>query len=395
LSNRQEKQVLLSLLIDAFPKTYLSEKHTPFLHSLTKDGVLTHIEPLFAFKGIETTLFTGLWPNVHNVWTEFCLSDNRVGGKNNTIFRSTIKVLDRLPLGESKSKARYVFEKFVFRRSPKIPNLIPPEATSFFQASQRKPITEPGVVGDKKTVFDNFREKGLRYVFIEPSISGDKGVVRQAKKLICTDPNIDYWYIKLNHLDHMGHRYGPAPSLFSKQLETIDAFVEQIVLLLQRENPNLNVLIMSDHGMSKVSKTINILGDLKFLKSRLYKDYVAFVDSTMIRFWFFSQEAKIEVCEHMNQLEHGHILSLSEKENLKTPIDQKYGQTIFVMDEGYIVSPCFFHSKSVRGMHGYAYPRTFDAQPILILNNALAKNYRLPKQPTFADIAQLISIVYS
>lgn len=395
MSSRQEKQVLLTILLDAFPKTYLSEKHTPFLYSIAQDGVLTHIEPLFAFKGIETTLFTGLWPNDHNVWTEFCLSDNRVGGKNNTIFKSTIKLLDRLPMGESKSRIRYVIEKFVFKRSPKIPNLIPAEATSFFQASQRKPITESGAVGDKKTVFDNLREKGLRYFFIEPSISGDKGVVRQTKKLICTDPHINFWYLKLNHLDHMGHRHGPIPSLFSKQLETIDAFVEQIVTLLQRENPNLNVLILSDHGMSKVSKTVNILGGLKRLNSRLYKDYVGFADSTMIRFWFFSQEAKIEVCEHMKKLEHGHILSFSEKEALKIPLDQKYGQTIFAMDEGYIINPCFFHSKSVNGMHGYAFPRTFDAQPILILNDKLAKNCQPRKQLTFADIAQLISIVYS
>ena len=386
---------MLIILIDAFPRTYLSKEFTPFIYNLSHNGINTHIEPLFAFKGIETTIFTGEWPNVHNVWTEFCFLNSPLQSKNSIMFRNTIRAIDLLPFGDSKSKLRFVVEKLLFQKSHKTPNLIPAEATNFVQASQIKDITEHGAVGKIQTVFDVFRERGVRYVFIEPWIRGDAGVLRKVKKLIKKDHSFDFWYLKLNHLDHMGHKFGPSPSLFIQQLKRIDAYVEEIVNLIQRNNPNLNILLLSDHGMSEVHKGVNILGDLRQLRSLIYKDYVVFADSTMLRFQFFSEKARQEVHEYLRQREYGHVLSLSEKEFLKIPLDPKYGQTVFAMDEGYIVNPCFFHSNYVKGMHGYAYPKTPEAFPILILNDTIAQNLQISKQFSYSEIAQIILSCFS
>jgi predicted AlkP superfamily pyrophosphatase or phosphodiesterase len=382
-------------LIDAFPKTYLSKKFTPFIYNLSQHGVLTHIEPLFAFKGIETTIFTGLWPSVHNIWTEFCLLNTPIQSKNDILFRTIIKVIDVLPFGEYKAKLRYVVEKLLFKKSHKTPNLIPAEATKFFQASQHKEITEPGAVGELKTIYDVFRENGVRYVFIEPWISGDAGVLRKVKKLIKQDTCFDFWYLKLNHLDHMGHKFGPSPLMFSEQLQRIDEYVKDIVTLMQKKNPNLNIIILSDHGMSEVRKSVDLLRDLGKLESLMYKDYVVFADSTILRFWFFSEKTKREVHKYLKQTDFGHILTLSEKERLKMPLDNKYGQTIYVMDEGYIINPCFFHSRTVKGMHGYAYPKTLEAFPILIMNDKIAENFQISEPIFFSNISQIILYCYS
>ena len=386
---------MLIILIDAFSKTYLSKEFTPFIYNLSKHGINTHIEPLFAFKGIETTIFTGEWPNVHNVWTEFCFLNSPLQNKNSMMFKNAIRAIDSLPFGDLKPKLRFAVEKLIFQKSHKTPNLIPAEATDFVQASQFKDITEHGAVGKIQTVFDVFRERGVRYVFIEPWIRGDAGVLRKVKKLINQDHSFDFWYLKLNHLDHMGHKFGPSPSLFIQQLKKIDAYVEEIVTLLRKNNPNLNILILSDHGMSEVHKGINILGDLQQLRSLIYKDYVVFADSTMLRFQFFSEKAKQEVHEYLRQREYGHVLSLSEKKLLKIPLNPKYGQTVFAMDEGYIVNPCFFHSNYVKGMHGFANPKTPEAFPILILNHNITQNFQISKQFSYSDIAQIILSCFS
>src|SRR3989337_4056955 len=63
-------------MLEGFASSYLSKENTPFLHSISTDGILSTLEPLFAFRGIEATLFTGLYPNQHDVWTEFCLEDH-------------------------------------------------------------------------------------------------------------------------------------------------------------------------------------------------------------------------------------------------------------------------------------------------------------------------------
>jgi predicted AlkP superfamily pyrophosphatase or phosphodiesterase len=391
LSSKRAKKTTLMILIDAFSKTYFSKKHTPFLYNLSQDGVLTHIAPLFAFKGIETTIFTGVWPSVHNVWTEFCFANNQIGSKKDELVRKIIETVDLLPNDESKAKLRYAIERYIFQKPYNTPNLVPAAATAYFEPSQRKKITEPGAVGNVRTIFDIFRTKGIRFVFIEPWIWGDLGVLYAAKKLIKQEHKFHFWYLKFNHLDHLGHKFGPAPFAFKEQLIRIDQHVEEIVTLLQRKNPALNVLILADHGMSKVSKTVNMLEDLNQLRSKMYKDYVAFVDSTMIRFWFFTKKAKQEICEHLRQIRCGHILTSSEKKLLKMPLDLKYGEIIFVMDEGCVLHPCFFHSKSlVNGMHGYAYSKTPEALPIMIINSEIARNFRISKQVTFTDIPQLI-----
>lgn len=391
MSSKHATKTTLMILIDAFSKTYFSKKYTPFLYDLSQDGVLTYIEPLFAFKGIETTIFTGMWPNIHNVWTEFCFVNNQTDSKKDRLLQGIIKNVDLLPNDESKVKLRYAIKKYLFQKSHTTTDLIPAAAMAYFEPSQRKEITEAGAVSNIRTIFDVFRKKGVQFVFIEPWIWGDWGVLYKAKKLIKQKRKFHFWYLKFNHLDHLGHKFGPAPFAFKEQLMKIDVYVEQIVSLLLRKNPKLGVLVLTDHGMSKVNKTVNVLEGLSHLRSRMYKDYVAFVDSTMIRFWSFTKEAEQEIHKYLQQITCGHVLTVAEKKLLKIPLDLKYGEIIYVIDEGYVIHPCFFHSKSVvNGMHGYAYPKTPEATPILIANSEIAESFRINRQVTYTDIAQLI-----
>jgi predicted AlkP superfamily pyrophosphatase or phosphodiesterase len=185
--------------------------------------------------------------------------------------------------------------------------------------------------------------------------------------------------------------FGPDPTAFDDQLIRIDKYVEDLVTLLRKKSQNLNVLVMSDHGMSKVNETLDILAELRKLRSRIYEDYVAFVDSTMIRFWFFNEEAALEISELLGQIKCGHTLTTTEKELLKIPIDPKFGETIFVLDEGYLLHPSFFSAKSdVKGMHGYAYPRTPEAFPAIIMNGEIVKSIPKNRRLTFIDIPHLI-----
>ncbi len=391
MSRKHAPTTTLVILIDAFSKTYFSKEYTPFLYDLSQDGALTSIEPLFAFKGVETTLFTGMWPNIHNVWTEFCFVNNQTNSKKDKLLQEITKTLDLIPNDESKVMIRYAIRRYLFQKPQTTPDLIPAAAMAYFETSQRKRITEPGAVSNTRTIFDVFRKKGVQFVFIEPWLWGDWRVLYRAKKLIKQERAVQFWYLKFNHLDHLGHKFGPTPFAFKEQLMKIDQYVEQIVTLLLRENPKLGVLVLADHGMSKVRKTVNMLEGLSHLRSRMYRDYVAFYDSTMIRFWPFTKEAEQEIYKYLQQITCGHVLTITEKKLLKIPLDLKYGEIIYVIDEGYVVNPCFFHSKSVvNGMHGYAYPKTPEAIPILIVNGEITRSFRINRQVTYTDIAHLI-----
>ena len=379
------------ILIDAFSQVYFSDKYTPFLCSLAENGFSSTLDPLFVFRGIETTIFTGVWPRVHNVWTEFKLAQSTKNSKKDRLLQHIIKSLEVLPTDELRAKSRYFIERYLFKNFYKTLNLIPSTAVPYFETSQSKETVEKGAVGNVTTLFDVFRGMGVQYILIEPWIRGDRGVLNKAKKMINHCHRYDFWYLKFSYLDHLGHKFGPEPSTFKDQLTKIDRYVEQVVTLLQRKRHGLKVLVLADHGMSKVCKTVNILEDLGQLRSQLYEDYVVFADSTMLRFWFFTEKATCEISDFLQQIKCGHILSTTEKRLLKIPLDPKYGETIFVVDEGYLVHPSFFHSISeVKGMHGYAYPKTPEALPILIMNDEMAKTFPTNKKVRYIDMPHFV-----
>ncbi len=391
MSDSQPRNTVLLVLVDAFSQVYLSNKYTPFLCSLAEDGISRTLDPLFVFRGIETTLFTGVWPSVHNVWTEFKLAQNTRNSRKDHLLQQIIRSLQVLPTDELRAKSRYFVERYLFQSYYKTLNLVPPAAMPYFETSQSKETAQKEAVGNVRTLFDVFRDTDIQYRLIEPWIRGDKGVLDKAKKMINQNRRCDFWYVKFSHLDHLGHRFGPHPSRFKSQLNKVDGYVEQIVTLLKRGKGRLQVMILGDHGMSQVTKTENILEDLYQLESKLYQDYLVFADSTMIRFWFFTEKAIREIPDFLQQIKCGHILSTTEKKLLKIPLDPKYGEAIYVVDEGHLIHPSFFHSRSEpKGMHGYAYPKTPEAFPILIMDGEMAAVSPKDRRIRFIDVPHLV-----
>jgi len=382
---------MLMILVDAFSQVYFSKRYTPFIHSLAENGISSTLDPMFAYTGIDTTIFTGVWPNVHNVWTEFKIAEKVRTDKKMRLMQALVRSLDVLPTDRLRALGTYFVERYLFKEFYRTPHVMPSVALPYFESSQLKETFESGAVNELPTLFDVFRSKGIEYVCLEPWIRGDKGVITQAKKKINQCNSNDFWYIKFSNLDHLGHRFGPVPSAFEDELIKIDKYVEDVVTLLRKKSQNLNVLILGDHGMSKVHETLNIFRELRNLKSQIYEDYIAFADSTMVRFWFFNENAAHEVSELIGQIKCGHILSATEKELLKIPTDPKFGEIIFVLDEGALVHPSFFSSKSeVKGMHGYAYPKTPEAFPAIIINGEMTNSISTADRFMLADVPYLI-----
>ena len=393
--NSQPQGNLLMILIDAFSQVYLSDKYTPFLRSLAETGVSSTLDPIFAFRGIETTIFTGVWPSSHNVWTEFKLAQQTRNSKKDRLLQQIVQALSLLPTDELQAKSRYFVERFLFKKFYKTLNIIPPRATQYFETSQSKETVETEIANSSVTLFDVFREMGIRFQYVVPGVLGDKGALHKAMRMIEENNRLSFCYLKFNHLDHLGHHFGPAPLMFRDQLAKIDRYVEQVVTLWQSKKPRLKVLILADHGMSKVYNTVNILKDLSQLRSQPYEDYVAFADSTMIRFWFFNEKAAHEIIDFVQEIECGHILSTKEKEFLKIPLDTAFGEMIYVLDEGYVIHPSFFASKhKVRGMHGYAYSKTPEALPVLLMNDEMANAYPANGNIRYVDIPRLVLLSF-
>lgn len=381
------------IIIDAFSSSYLSEKHTPFIYSVASKGFSTQIEPLFAFRGIEATIFTGVWPEAHGIWTEFSLRKNyKVCTFNNNVLLELIRMADAIPHHKLKLGIRYLLQKYTKNSLNFAFNLIPADAFRYFELSQKRSIFEERALGEIPTIFDIFRSKEIQYIYMTfQGFKTDKEIVKATIQMLRSSRKFDFLYMKLNELDWIGHKFGPDSLAIKKCLKRTDLNVRRVINAVQRIDKNANFLILSDHGMSKVNRAINIMSILGKLKAKIYKDYAVFLDSTMARFWFFNSQAREEIHNAMTNISVGHILSEEEKCKLRLPLSRKYGEMIYAVDEGCIVHPDFFYTtQAPNGMHGYAHTKTFEGIPMLIANKKVIQSYSFNKLLRFVDISPIV-----
>jgi hypothetical protein len=192
-------------------------------------------------------------------------------------------------------------------------------------------------------------------------------------------------------LDKLGHKFGPINGNVNGGVRLIDHLTEDVIRAADKAGIN-KVLVIADHGMSQVSHAIDIQASLRNILPDLAKKWIMFVDSTMVRFWFIEDEVRLanEVMRILEKLQCGRIITDDDSSRLRLPKDPAHGQLTYALDEGWVFQPDFWHrgSQPLKGMHGYAFPRTVDANPILVANDEMAKlaPARNEKQFEFADV---------
>lgn len=383
------------IMLEGFSETYLSRQHTPFLYELADQGSHATLEPMFAFRGIEATIFTGLYPNQHGIWTEFRVKESALEhykkGERRRVDRRSffLKLVDTFSNDRLGRVVRYGLQRILNRKNIQMTHLIPAEAINLFEPSLKAPIYSENILDTIPTLFDMLRVEGQNFTYIEPTLVRGYDALGKLEKAIKKHPNNLFWYVKLCEHDTVGHEYGPQSEEMKSCLIRLDKLIAKIAALLRKSFKDVSLLVLSAHGMCHVEGTINLQRQLKQLDVKAYRDYLVFLDSTMARFWFFNERAENEVSTVLQNVNHGHILSDSERKNLKVPDDRRYGELIFALDEGYVIHPNYFHvSQAPRGMHGYAYTSSPDGYSPLIVYSLKAPS--LEGKLEYADVFKLL-----
>lgn len=180
-----------------------------------------------------------------------------------------------------------------------------------------------------------------------------KGENLDKKVFIKTKKDIPYFkntFITFCDLDHIGHIYGVGSREYKNKINELDYYIEELNKITTQENYNL--IVLSDHGMVNVKGSVNIKIE-KAIGKASKKNYLYFIDSTLLRVWVFNENYKEKVLNYIKKIKEGHILT--EKERLKYGlVSRKFGDIIFILDEGFVFSPSFFGKKIPKAMHGYS-----------------------------------------
>ena len=336
-STRPKCNRLLFLILDGFDSKYL--KHCPFLTNLARENAYGELEIPPGF-GPRAVIFSGTYPETNNTFSDHWFTPETGRFR---FFRNVNTLVESI--------WRWKYSKFIVRGIVRlltgfpahIPPNIPLRNLSYFDVP--KPAI-PFILlkgnSDPPNLIQILRENRISYKFVVDPIGYNF---------------LDYKHqVLIGHIkkcDEAGHKFGPTSPEMIEYLRILDEKVMRIIKTLENRFENTNILIISDHGMCEVKNKINILEKINALKLKPFDDYFLFLDSTMARFWFRNLKVKMQIEKTLSEQEGGHILTEEERGKYRLRFNHnKYGELIFWVDKGYILSPNFYGS-NVNGMHGY------------------------------------------
>ncbi len=377
------------ILVDALAARYA--KQLPSLRKISDGGFAGSMRNIYAYRGIEATLFTGRPPSVHGVWGEFRPNSlPELGGIRERAARSLIRMGDLLPSDRLRLDVRYVAAKLQRTKHLATGNLIPAAMIPYFRSSLETDIWSQDAMR-LPTLFDEIRTAaGSFETVVYPTIRTDPEVPAWVKDRVQRRNLPDYWYIKFSALDALGHKYGPHSVGMLPALRALDAQLAEVTSILAAAyGERINIVVLGDHGMSAVKHNMDVRPILQGSRLAPGRDYLYFLDSTTIRFWSHSEAVLARLRHAFEGVAGMQVLNAQDRAALDIPDDASTGDLLVALDEGSVVFPDFFRRTGAPlGMHGYARVLTDAGLPFMAADRVIASGLEVAsgKLPGHADV---------
>jgi hypothetical protein len=227
---------------------------------------------------------------------------------------------------------------------------VPRHLLPAFDLPERGDIFEAG--GDLgASLWEDFTRAGLRW-------SGRNWRTPQAENLDWVRRRLkegdeDLLFCYTADLDAALHREGSSGAAPCRLLDTYDAWLRNLKDAC-RPGEELWLYLVSDHGMVDVDRHIDVMGRLEGLTARWPRDYLAFFDSTMARFWWRSAGARAEVQAALADGPDGAWLTPEDVARHSVPsAHDAFGEDLYLLRQGALLLPSFMGRDPVAAMHGY------------------------------------------
>lgn len=158
-------------------------------------------------------------------------------------------------------------------------------------------------------------------------------------------------FVAFVELDGISHKFGLNSNQYSNCLSSLNSWINDIHNKFREANPDGNIVVLSDHGMSAVKRAVHFDPETE-LGSVDGRDFIYFLDTTMLRLWYLKPASKSAVESQLSQKDYGRIVT--EGERLDYGItDSRWAETLFILNEGCVFDPSFLEKGHPLAMHGY------------------------------------------
>ena len=188
-----------------------------------------------------------------------------------------------------------------------------------------------------------------------------------------------FLFVYTAELDALLHRF-PAPPVADVIQAKLNWYAEQIGTLFEtcrKLNRTLRLTVISDHGMTPLTRTVDLKSAIEKTPLVFGRDYGACYDSTMFRPTFLAPGAEKVIREAVKPFETwGHWLTEEEERHYGIyRADRMFGDAVFLMDPGIQIVPSDMGSAPLNGMHGFA-PEDKDSRAVILSTDEIPGRIR-------------------
>jgi len=358
-------------LLDAFRYNYLSQENTPFLWECAQKG--EHYERVIPSLGYceRSEILSGLKPDESGYFTA-------IGYDPETSPFRKIKWLLKLKCLSGVLK-KWISKANNGMRTYEIPlSLLP-----YWNLTEDKIDHRLKEAFPSNTILSLLENAGKNYFYASfTSFNLPNGTDNDRMRMAlhaAGDLQYELYLIYISSPDIWGHEYGPDSLELKRALYKMDRDLEAFSKEFIRKRPESKFVFLGDHGMVPISLCIDVESELlplaKRLNIKIKKDFIYFLDSTLMRVWFLSEKARAifekPLKESVLLIENGLFIDESLAKRFHIPWnDKRYGDLIWLANAGGLVFPNFFLRKNpYKGCHGYD-PYVSDSQGTCIIHGS-------------------------
>ena len=296
------------------------------------------------------SIVSGNWPVDHRNWCYF------VYDPKNSPFRS-LRHLKWLPRAiTSRRIFRRWLSKFIkvqlkFRGYFDLYN-IPFKYISLFDFTEKKSPLKPGGMNRGENIFDYLVQRNIAHHVSNPTRPEEENT--EALLADIRKETVDFAFVYWPELDGLMHRVGNQSPEIPAKLSVYEERLQRVLEVAREHYSEVRLYIFGDHGMANCVELLDLRVKVDALGLKIGRDYAVVYDSTMARFWFFSDRARTEVSRLLDKTPQGRILEDAELEKMQTLFPDRYfGELIYLVKEGVLIVPSDMGERPITAMHGY------------------------------------------
>lgn len=229
---------------------------------------------------------------------------------------------------------------------------IPLEYLCLFDVCERRNIYRPRAFDGIPSIFDRLAEEGVPHRIWDWTVEPDIAFAEMEEA--ARQGNESLLFLYTAGLDSTMHIHGPQSEAAREWLRLHDERITRVVDAARAAGREVRLRVFGDHGMAPIRGEVDIMRAVKSLPLRMPDDYVMFLDSSMARFWFDSDEARRQIVARVESIGGGRFLAPEEMAPMGVDFpDHEYGEAIYLCDPGILIRPSFMGREALKGMHGY------------------------------------------